>query len=146
MLVKEIMESRLVTITTRTTLPEAVQLARERGIRHLPVLDHGKLVGIVSDRDLKRAMASPATTLEIHELNYLLERLRVEEIMTRTVITVRPDTAVEDAAAIMVRERISALPVTQEGRLAGIVTETDILKLFVKLMGAQPWTSAAAAT
>jgi acetoin utilization protein AcuB len=136
MLVRDVMRTKVATVGPRTTLPEALRLTRERGIRHLPVLEEGKLVGIVSDRDLKRAMASPATSLARQELTYLLDRLTLEEIMTRAVITVAPNFPVEEAARIMVKERISALPVTEGGQLVGIVTETDVLDLFVRAMGA----------
>jgi acetoin utilization protein AcuB len=136
MLVQDIMQAGLVTVTPRTSLPEAVTLTRERGIRHLPVLDGDRLVGIVSDRDLKRAMASSANTLEAHELRYLLDRVTVGEIMTRAVITIAPSFPVEEAARLMVKEKISALPVTDAGRLIGIVTETDVMRLFVRALGA----------
>jgi acetoin utilization protein AcuB len=136
MLVRDVMQTRLVTVTPETTLPQAIRLAAQRGIRHLPVLDGDRLVGIVSDRDLKRAMASPATSLEAHELTYLLERLQMREIMTRAVMTIGTMFPVEDAARLMVQERIGALPVTEDGRLIGLVTETDILALFVRAMGA----------
>jgi acetoin utilization protein AcuB len=131
MLVRDIMQTTLVTITPATTLPEAIRLAKHRGIRHLPVLEDGRLVGIVSDRDLKRAMASPATSLETRELLYLLERLQVEEIMTRAVITVGPDASIGSAARLMVQEKIGALPVTEGERLVGLITETDVLRLVV---------------
>jgi acetoin utilization protein AcuB len=136
MLVADVMQTKLVTATPRTSLPQAIALVRQRGIRHLPVVDDGSLVGIVSDRDLKQAMASPATSLSVHELNYLLERLTVGEIMTRAVITIGPRFPVEEAGRLMVKERISALPVLDGGRLVGIVTETDVLDLFVRAMGA----------
>jgi acetoin utilization protein AcuB len=136
MLVEDVMQRDLITVTPGTTLPEALRLSRGRGIRHLPVMDDGDLVGIVSDRDLKRAMASPATSLERHELNYLLEKVTMEEIMTRAVITVGPMLPVEEAARLMIKERISALPVTEQGRVVGIVTETDVLELFLRAMGA----------
>jgi len=136
MLVGDIMRTAVVTITPKTSLPAAVRLMRQRGIRHLPVVDDDVLVGIVSDRDLKQAMASPATSLETHELNYLLEALTVDEIMTRAVITVGRRFPIEEAARLMVKEKVSALPVTETGRLVGIVTETDVLEMFVKAMGA----------
>jgi acetoin utilization protein AcuB len=126
----------VIRITPKTTLPEAIRLAVQRRVRHLPVVVDGELVGIVSDRDLKRAMASPATSLEVHELQYLLDRLTVAEIMTQAVITIGPISPVEEAAQLMVMEKISALPVLEAGQLVGIVTETDMLKLFVKAMGA----------
>lgn len=136
MLVRDVLTPNVISVSPKTTLPEAVRLMRERGIRHLPVVEDGKLVGIVSDRDLKRAMASPATSLEVHELTYLLNRLAVGEIMTRTVITIGAMFPVEEAARLMVMEKVSALPVTDADRLIGIVTETDVLDLFVRAMGA----------
>jgi len=136
MLVQDVMQTNLVTVTRETTLPEALHLTSQRGIRHLPVLDDGRLVGILSDRDLKRAMASPATSLEAHELNYLLDRLRVGEIMTRTVITIGRMFPIEAAACLMVQEKIGALPVTDAEQLIGLVTETDVLRLFVRALGA----------
>jgi acetoin utilization protein AcuB len=136
MLVRDVMQSKLITIDPKTTLPQAIRLAAERRIRHLPVVDAGELVGIVSDRDLKQTMASPATSLEAHELNYLLNRLTVAEIMTRTVITIGPMFPVEEAARLMVQEKISALPVMDAAQLIGIVTETDLLELLVRAMGA----------
>jgi acetoin utilization protein AcuB len=136
MLVQDVMQTKLHTVTPATTLPDALRLTSQRGVRHLPVLDGDRLVGILSDRDLKRAMASPATSLDTRELNYLLDRLRVEEIMTRTVITIGRMFPIEDAARLMVQEKIGALPVTEEGQLIGLVTETDVLRLFVRAMGA----------
>lgn len=136
MLVEDVMQRDVITVNPKTTLPEALRLAKGRGVRHLPVMDGPDLVGIVSDRDLKRAMASPATSLERHELHYLLEKVTMAEIMTRAVITVGPMLPVEEAARLMVKERISALPVTEQGKVVGIVTETDVLDLFLKAMGA----------
>ena len=136
MLVEDVMQTAVITITPKTPLPEAIRLVGHRGIRHLPVLDDDTLVGIVSDRDLKRAMASPATALESHELRYLLDALTVDEIMTRAVVTVGRMFPIEEAARLMVTEKISALPVTERGKLVGIVTETNVLQLFVKGMGA----------
>jgi len=136
MLVEDVMQAAVITITPKTSLPEAMRLVRHRGIRHLPVVEDDRLVGIVSDRDLKQAMASPATALESHELRYLLDTVTVDEIMTRAVVTVGRMFPVEEAARLMVTEKISALPVTERGKLIGIVTETDVLELFVKGMGA----------
>jgi CBS domain-containing protein len=138
MLVKDVMQTSLTTVGPDTTLPEALRLMHQGRIRHLPVVADGKLVGIVSDRDLKRAMASPATSLAAQELTYLLERLRLSEIMTRSVITILPGAPVEEAARIMLREKISAVPVTEAGQLIGIVTETDVLRLFVRMQEAGP--------
>jgi acetoin utilization protein AcuB len=137
MLVRDVMQTKLVTATPLTTLPEAIKLVAERRIRHLPVVDPGgSLVGIVSDRDLKRAMASAATSLEAHELRFLLDRLPVAEIMTRAVVTIGPESPVEEAARLMVQKRIGAVPVVDAGDLVGILTETDVLALFVEMLGA----------
>jgi acetoin utilization protein AcuB len=137
MLVRDVMQTKLITVTPQTTLPEALKLVAQRRIRHLPVVDSGgDLVGIVSDRDLKQAMASPATSLEAHELVYLLNRLLVEKIMTRTVVTIGPMRPVEEAARLMVQEKIGAVPVIEGGALVGILTETDVLELFVDALGA----------
>jgi acetoin utilization protein AcuB len=136
MLVQDVMQTQLATVTPETTLAEAIHLTGQRGVRHLPVLDGDQLVGILSDRDLKRAMASPATSLDAHELNYLLDRLHVDEIMTRTVITTGRTFPIEAAACLMVQEKIGALPVTDGGKLVGLVTETDVLRLFVRALGA----------
>jgi acetoin utilization protein AcuB len=135
MLVQDVMQTKLFTVTPATTLPEALRLTAQRGVRHLPVVDGDRLVGILSDRDLKQAMASSATSLEVHELNYLLDRLRVDEIMTRPVITIAPMFPIEAAARVMLPAKIGALPVTESGRLVGLVTETDVLRLFVRAMG-----------
>jgi acetoin utilization protein AcuB len=135
MFVRDVMNREPVTVTPETTLPEAVALASRRGIRHLPIVHEGRLIGIVSDRDLKRAMASPAISLETHELTYLLNRLQMREIMTTEVITTGPTMPVEEAARLMVERKIGALPVTEGGRVVGIVTESDVLALFVSLLG-----------
>jgi acetoin utilization protein AcuB len=135
MLVQDVMQTKVFTVTPDTTLPEALRLTGQRGIRHLPVLDDDRLVGIVSDRDLKRAMASTATSLEAHELRYLLDRLRIGEIMTQAVVTVGPMLPIEAAARLMIQDKIGALPVTDTGQLVGLVTETDVLRLFVRTMG-----------
>ena len=136
MLVADVMQAPVLTVTPKTTLPEAMQLVQHRGIRHLPVVEDDMLVGIVSDRDLKRAMASPATSLEAHELRYLLDSVTMDEIMTRAIITIGRMFPIEEAARLMVKEKVSALPVTEQGRLIGIVTESDVLELFVRGMGA----------
>jgi acetoin utilization protein AcuB len=137
MLVRDVMQTKLITASPQTTLPDALKLVAQRRVRHLPIVDSdGDLVGIVSDRDLKQAMASPATSLEAHELLFLLNRLQLDQIMTRTVVTIGPTSPVEDAARLMVQDKIGALPVLDEGKLVGIVTETDVLGLFVDALGA----------
>jgi len=99
--------------------------------------DDGKLVGIVSDKDLLYAAPSPATSLSIYELHYLYSRITVSQVMTRDVITVEESDPIEEAARIMVDNKIGGLPVMREGKLVGIITETDIFKTLMEMMGAR---------
>ncbi len=137
MVVHHRMKHNPVTVSPDDSFRHAMTLIRQRGIRHLPVVEGERLVGIVTDRDIRQASPSPATGLEVHELHYLLEQVRVQEIMTTKVVTVTPETLIEEAARLMLQHRIGGLPVVQEGRLVGIITETDILQAFVDLMGLQ---------
>ena len=138
MLVRERMSREPVTITSDVSVPDALRLMRERKVRRLPVLDsHGKLVGIVSDQDLLYASPSPVSSLSVWEMHYLLAKLKVEEVMTRKVITVTEDTPLEEAARIMADNKIGGLPVMREDKLVGIVTETDLFKAFLELLGAR---------
>ena len=138
MLVRERMSQEPVTITTDVSVTDALRLMRERKVRRLPVLDsRGKLVGIVSDQDLLYASPSPVSSLSVWEMNYLLAKLKVEEVMTRKVITVTEDTPLEEAARIMADNKIGGLPVMRDDRLVGIVTETDLFKTFLEMLGAR---------
>lgn len=134
--VGRIMHKDLVTITPDTSLVKARDLIAEKLIEHLLVVNKdGKLVGIVSDRDLKQTWASPATTLSAHELNYLLKQLDVETMMVTKIITISPGTTIERAARIMQEERISALPVTDKEKLVGIITTTDVMGVLLDAIG-----------
>jgi acetoin utilization protein AcuB len=129
------MSSPAVTIEADTPFPDALKLMRERHFRRLPVVDRsGRLVGIVSERDLLYAAPSSATSLSIWEVQYLLSNLHVKTIMTKDVITTTPDTPVEDAAQSMVTHKIGGLPVV-DGRkqVVGVITETDIFQTFVEM-------------
>ena len=137
MLVEKRMKRDPVTVSPEDSFRHAMTLIRQKGIRHLPVLEEGGLVGILTDRDIRQASPSPATSLEIHELHYLLEKVKIREIMTRKVHTVTPETPIEEAARLMLTHRIGGLPVLEAGRLVGIITETDILTAFVDVMGIQ---------
>ena len=114
-----------------TSIKAAWKLMQDRRIRHLPVVDAGRLVGIVTDRDLRRVLPSPATSLEIHELNYLLDKITLAEVMTKDVITTTPFTQVHDAARTLLRNRIGALPVLEGGELVGIISQTDVLEALI---------------
>lgn len=130
-LVKDWMTPDPITIAPSTTLPEANRLMKECGIRRLPVVDSGRLVGIVTLGDVREASPSAATSLSIYELNYLLSRLTVEKIMTRDPIAISPETSLEAAARLMLEHKIGGLPVVDEGKVVGIITESDIFRLLV---------------
>jgi acetoin utilization protein AcuB len=138
MLVSERMSTRPVTITADIPITEALRIMRQNQVRRLPVLDeNGRLIGIVSEKDLLYASPSPATSLSIYEMHYILSRLQVTELMTADPITISPDTLLEEAALIMADNRIGGLPVMKDGNLVGIITETDIFKVFLELLGAR---------
>lgn len=131
-----IMRKDLVTVPPDTSLVQARDLISEKLIDHLLVVDKNeKLVGIVSDRDLKQAWASPATTLSAHELNYLLKQLNVDTIMVKKIMTVTPGTTIERAGRIMQENRISALPVMENEKLVGIITTTDVMGVLLDAIG-----------
>ncbi len=133
MLVKDRMKRDPVTVKKDDSFRYALKLIRKEGIRHLPVLDGKKVVGIVTDRDLRQAAPSPATTLEVHELNYLLERLKIDAIMTRKVITVTPESSLLDAARLLLTHKVGCLPVVEREELLGIITEGDLLRALVEM-------------
>ncbi len=136
MLVKEQMTANPVTVKLGTPVPDALSLMRQRKIRRLPVLDaKGKLVGIASEKDLLYASASPATSLNVWEINSLLSKLLVDRFMSRKLITVTEDTPVEEAARIMADNKFGGLPVMRKGELVGIITETDIFRSLLDMLG-----------
>ena len=114
------------------SLPEALQLMKERAIRRLPVCEQGKLVGIVTRGDLRGAQPSDATSLSIFELHYLIGRITLGQIMTHHPVCVTPATSIQEAANIMLQRKISGLPVMEHDRLVGIITESDIFRMVVK--------------
>jgi acetoin utilization protein AcuB len=138
MLVKERMTINPVTVKEDTSMHDALRLMRERKISRLPVLNKaGKLVGMVSEKDLLYASPSPATTLSVFEVNYLISQIKITQLMTRDVITIEDDCPLEEAARIMVDNDISGLPVMHKGALVGIIVETDLFKIFLELLGAR---------
>jgi acetoin utilization protein AcuB len=137
MFVRDYMTPNPITINPDAVFPEAMNLLRPNKIRRLPVLDDGGLVGIVVEKDLLSYSPSPATSLSVYEMYYLLERLRVRQMMSHPVITVGGDCPLEEAARIMVERKIGSLPVMQGDRLVGIITETDIFRTLVEVLGGQ---------
>ncbi len=137
MLIKERMSSPVITVEPNLPIMDALELMKSKGIRRTPVMKNGKLVGIISDKDLLNAAPSDATSLSVWELNYLLAKIPVSEIMTKDVFTVTEDTPIEEAAYLMAAEKIGGLPVMSDGHLVGLITETDLFRIFLELMGAQ---------
>ena len=136
MIVAKRMMRNPVFVDENDSMKKAMDILKERGIRHLPVLkEREKLVGIVTERDIKQASPSPATALEIREIYYLLDKVKVKQIMTRRVYTVSPNTSIEEAALIMREKKVGCLPVVDGGKLVGILTETDILDAFLESLG-----------
>ena len=128
--VRDLMTRSLVTATPDTTVTDARALMARERIRHLLVTDGSRLVGIVTDRDIRLNLASPATSLSVWELNFLLARLTVGQVMTKSLLVVDPDRDAREAARIMLDHRIGALPVLDAGRLVGILTESDLVRAF----------------
>ena len=137
MLVGERMSKPVITIPPEMPVVDALNLMKREHIRRTPVIKDGKLVGIVSDKDLLNASPSPATSLSVWEMNYLLSKIMVRDVMTKKVLTISEDTPIEEAARIMADNKIGGLPVTRAGKVVGIITETDLFKVFLELMGAR---------
>lgn len=134
--VQDYMSKDLITVDEETSIMKASKLMKQNNIRHLPILRKGRLVGIVSDRELKEATPSKATTLDIHEMYYLLDQITVKSLMPKHLYTIGPEQTVEKAAAVMLKHNISALPVVdQHGGLEGIISKGDIFKAFVSISG-----------
>lgn len=136
MLVKDRMSKPPVTIREDVGVEEALRLMHSEEVRRLPVVDkRGKMVGIVSELDLLKVSPSPATSLSVYEIPYLLAKIKMEDVMTRDVITVTEDTPLEEAARMMADNRIGGTPVMRDGKLVGIITETDLFKTFMEMLG-----------
>lgn len=137
MLVGERMSHPVIAISPDLPIVEALNLMKRERIRRAPVVKEGRLVGIVSDKDLLNASPSPVTSLSVWEMNYLLSKITVKEVMTKKVISVQEHTPIEEAARIMVDNKIGGLPVMRDAEIVGIITETDLFKIFLELMGAR---------
>ena len=136
MLVRDKMTSAVVALTADVPFQEALRLMKQRSIRRIPIVaKNGTLIGIVSERDLLHAAPSPATSLNIWEMNYLLSKLKLGDLMTKSMVTVTPQTHLQEAAALMLKHKVGGLPVLNEDRtIAGIITETDIFRAFVEFL------------
>ncbi|MEJ2032941.1 MAG: CBS and ACT domain-containing protein [Deltaproteobacteria bacterium] len=136
MLIKDWMTKDVHTVDENTSLMRATRIMKEKSIRRLPVVSHGKLIGIITDRDVKDASPSKTTSLDIHELYYLLSEMKVKDVMTPNPVTLNGDDSLEKATVIMLENRISGLPVVDKaGHLIGLLSETDVLRAFIHATG-----------
>jgi acetoin utilization protein AcuB len=135
MRIRDVMTKNPVTIDSETLVLDAQKIMKENNIRRLPIVDKGKLVGIITQHDLLEASPSPATSLSIHELNYLLAKMKVKEIMKKNPVTITPDTPFEEALRIGQEKKIGSFPVVDNGKLVGIVTESDIVRFLTRALG-----------
>ena len=137
MLVGERMAHPVITVSPEMPIVDALNMMRREHIRRMPVVKDGEMIGIVSEKDLLNASASPATSLSVWELNYLLTKITVKEVMTKDVITISEDTPIEEAARIMADNKIGGLPVVSGEHVVGIITETSLFKLLLEMLGAR---------
>ncbi len=137
MLIGERMSQPVISISKDMPIHDALLMFKKNSIRRAPVLQDGKLIGIVSDKDLFNASPSQATSLSVWELNYLLSKIKVRDVMTSEVFTVQMDTPIEEAARLMADNKIGGLPVLDGDKVVGMITETDLFKIFLELLGAR---------
>lgn len=136
MLVKNWMSHNVITINEDDSMQDALKSMKQHNIRMIPVLKDGRLVGVVTDRDLKRASASDATTLDVHELLYLISKIKVKNIMSKNPISVTPELTVEETAEVLLNNKISGAPVVDEkGKVVGTITQTDLFRVLISLTG-----------
>ena len=135
MYVKNNMTGNPFTVAPDASLTETMAIMKAHGVRHLPVIENGKVVGVVSNSDIAKASPSSATSLSSSELTYLLSKLKIASIMTKHPITISPDALLEEAAVLMRDNKIEMLPVVQAGKLVGVITESTILDAFIELLG-----------
>ncbi len=136
MLIQDWMAKNVMTVDENTSLMRATRIMKENNIRRLPVVSHGKLIGIITDRDVKDASPSKTTSLDIHELYYLLSEMKVKDVMTSAPLTLLGNETLEKAAIIMLNSKISGLPVVDaSGHLIGLLSETDVLRGFIHMTG-----------
>jgi acetoin utilization protein AcuB len=138
MLIKDWMATAILTVDANTSVMRATRTMKENNIRRLPVLSHGKLIGVITDRDLKEASPSSTSDIDIHEMYYLLSEMKVKDVMTDKCISLRQDDTLEKAALIMLKERISGIMILDDDdSLVGLLSETDIMRGFIEATGIQ---------
>ncbi|MGC8502851.1 CBS and ACT domain-containing protein [Desulfurella sp.] len=137
MFVKDFMTKKVITAQIDEKVSDAITKMKENKIKHLPIMDNDKIFGIVSIKEIEEYSPSKATSLDIFELHYLLSKMTLKEIARRDVITITPDVAIEEAGAIMYKNRIGSLPVLENNKLVGIISDRDIFKLLISITAAQ---------
>jgi acetoin utilization protein AcuB len=137
MFVGDRMSRPVISLSPETPINDALAMFKKEKIRRAPIMKDGRLVGIVSERDLLNASPSSATTLSVWEMNYLISKVTVKQVMSKKVITVDKETPIEEAARIMADKRIGGMPVMDGDKVVGVITETDLFKVFLELMGAR---------
>jgi acetoin utilization protein AcuB len=136
MFVSDWMTKKVVTVTAKTNIADAIKAMKEKNIKHLPVVDEShKVIGILSDRDIKEYTPSKVSSFDVHELNYILFTTKVKDIMKKKVLTAAPETAIEDAAMLMFDNNIGSLPVVEKGRLVGIISDRDLFRVLIDITG-----------
>lgn len=135
MRIRDMMTRNPMTVDSETLVMDAQKIMKENNVRRLPVVDKGKLLGIVTKHDILEASPSPATSLSVHELNYLLSKMKVKEIMKKNPVTLTPDTPFEEALKIGQEKKIGSFPVVENGKLVGIATESDIVRFLTRALG-----------
>lgn len=129
------MTRNLITVARDTSILKVKNLLKQYSIDQVPVVEGNRIVGIITDKDLRQVSPSPASTLSVHELNYLLSEMKVEDVMTRRVVTVTPGTPIEEAAKLINEKRVNSLPVVAGEELVGIITTCDLLNVLLEFMG-----------
>lgn len=135
MAVRDFMTRKVIYISPDTTIAHAADLMREQDIHRLPVIEYDKLVGLVTEGTIAEASPSKATTLSIYEMNYLLNKTKVKDVMIRDVITVSQFASLEDAVYLMFKHKVGILPVMDNGQMSGVITDRDVFKAFLKVSG-----------
>ncbi len=137
MFVGERMSHPVISVAPETPVHDALAMFKKEHIRRAPVIKDGKLLGIVTENDLQNASPSAVTTLSVWEMNYLISKVTVKQVMSKKVKSIDVGTPIEEAARIMTDSAIGGMPVTREGKIVGMITETDLFKVFLELMGAR---------
>ena len=135
MFVRDYMSISPITVEPNDSIGDALELLKDHSIRRLPVVSKNKLVGLVTETDLLKASPSSATSLSIHEINYLFPKIKIRDIMTREVVTISPDAAIEEAAVMMREKKFGTLVVAEKENLVGLITESDLFKAFIDVFG-----------